>query len=104
MKKLIFASLMFIATFLLLSIELKGQPLFTHLHQWALPVTRQFQSGAEKFVGSGLNGTRSVGERLFNNSIPAAKNAMPQMIKAPEENIPEAQKKELDTLLKDYAR
>lgn len=104
MKKLLFALGMFVATFLLLSIELKGKPLFSHLHEFALPATRGFQRGAEKLVGGGLGRTRDVGEQLFNNTIPKSAVKLPEMIKAPEENIPEAQKKELDSLIKDYSR
>ncbi len=103
MKKLVFAFVMFIATFLLLSIELKGRPLFAHLQEWTTPMTRKLQQGGESLLGRRLSDTRQVGQQLFNNSLPQAGKVL-ENVKAPEESLSEAEKKELDSLIKNYSR
>jgi hypothetical protein len=110
MKKLFMACGMFVATFLLLTINVGGKTLFEHLYQMAKPLTTKAQSGIEGVMGRGVEGTRSVGQQLFNNSVPAStQSAIPSSgaarnFKAPEEKLSEAEKKELDSLIKGYAK
>jgi len=109
MKKLFMAFGMFVATFFLLTIDVGGKTLFEHIYQWAKPLTTSAQAGIEGMMGRGYDGTRSVGQQLFNNSVPTSKTTSgstgpTKKFKAPEEKLSEAEKKELDSLIKGYAR
>lgn len=107
MKKLVMSLAIFVATYLLLSIEINDRPIFAHLHEWTAPATRGAQDLIQGAFGKGYEGTRSVGKQLFNNTLPAtqsAQNLVPKNFKAPEESLSEAEKKELNNLIKNYSR
>jgi hypothetical protein len=107
MKKLIMSLAVFAATYLLLSIEISDRPIFAHLHELTSPATRGLQGLVEGAFGKGYEGTRSVGKQLFYNTLPAAqsaRNLVPKNFKAPEESLSEAEKKELNNLIKNYSR
>ena len=107
MKKLIMSLAIFMATYLLLSIEINDRPIFTHLHGLTSPLTRGAQGLIEGAFGKGYEGTRTVGRQLFNNTLPAAqsaRNLVPKNFKAPEESLSEAEKNELNNLIKNYSR
>lgn len=102
------------ATYLLLSIEIGNRPLFSTLYSVTSPLTTAAQKLIGQLVGAGVAGTRSVGEKLFQNShpktgvsslipaLPAASKA--KSPSAPQEDIPEAERRELDDLIKNYSR
>jgi len=108
MKKLLLAFGMFAATYLLLSIDLDGRTLFEHLYKVTSPLTVSLQRSIEGMMGRSYEGTREVGKKLFNNSLPEnsrpAQVVVPKNFKAPEESLSEAEKKELNNLIKNYSR
>ncbi len=104
MKKLVMSLGVFLATYLLLSIEVGQRPIFQHLYGATAPVTKQLQAWAEALVGAGVDGTKTVGSKLFQNTVPEVKAKATKNFKAPEEIISEAEKQKLDNLLKSYSR
>lgn len=108
MKKLLLAFGMFAATYLLLSIDLSGKTLFEHLYKVTSPLTTSLQRSIERMMGRSYDGTRDVGRKLFNNSLPAssrpAQAAGPKNFKAPEESLSEAERSELNSMIKNYSR
>lgn len=107
MKKLLMALGMFAATYLLLSIDLDGRTLFEHLYKITSPLTVSLQRSIEGMMGRSYDGTREVGKKLFNNSLPATKTpaiAVPKNFKAPEESLSEAERSELNSMIKNYSR
>ena len=107
MKKLFMAFGMFAATYLLLSIDLDGKTIFQHLYKSTSPLTVSLQRSIEAMMGRSYDGTREVGKKLFNNSLPQAKApavAVPKNFKAPEESLSEAERSELNSLIKNYSR
>lgn len=107
MKKLIMSIAVFTATYLLLSIELSGGTLFSHLYSVTAPLTKSAQRMVEAALGKSVDETKSVSKQLFNNTLPQAEKAkalVPQKLKAPEENLSEAEKAELNSLIKTYSR
>lgn len=107
MKKLVMSFAVFVATYLLLSIEIGNQPLFSHIYQTTYPATKAVQDMIESAFGKGYSGTKNVGKKLFDNSVPASKSISDMAaknFKAPEESLSEAEKKELNNLIKNYSR
>jgi hypothetical protein len=95
MRKLISSTAMFIATFLLLSIQLNNKPIFEHIYQHTSPLTVRLQNYLEDLVNHGLDSSKSVGEKIFKNSVPNRAKS-----KAPEENLSGADKAELENLIR----
>jgi hypothetical protein len=108
MKKLLLAFGMFAATYLLLSIDLDGKTLFERLYRVTSPLTVSLQRSIEGMMGRSYDGTREVGRKLFNNSLPEssrpAQAIVPRKLKAPEESLSEAERSELNSLIKTYSR
>mgnify|MGYP001107074561 CR=1 FL=1 len=107
MKKLFMAFGMFAATYLLLSIDLDGKTIFQHLYKSTAPLTISLQRSIEAMMGRSYDGTRAVGKQLFNNSLPMTNTpavVVPKNFKAPEENLSEAERSELNSLIKNYSR
>lgn len=98
---------MFTATYLLLSIEVGNKPIFQSIYKVTAPLTTAAQKYIAGLVGSGISGTRTVGEKLFQNSSPRSGAALgPKKRRspsAPQENIPEAERRELNDLIKGYS-
>lgn len=103
---------MFVATYLLLSIEVGNKPLFDRLYSLTSPATRAAQEMVERLAGKGMSGSRKVGQQLFQNSVPVRSSARShssdlaapkaKSLSAPQEHIPEAERQELDDLIKSY--
>lgn len=107
MKKLLMSFAVFAATYLLLSIELSGGTIFGHLYAVTAPLTRSAQRMVEAAFGKGVDGTKSVGKQLFSNTLPAAavpKAMVKPALRAPEESLSEAERAELNSLIKSYSR
>ncbi len=108
MKKLFLAFGMFAATYLLLSIYLDGRTLFEHLYKVTSPLSVSLQKSIEAMMGRSYDGTREVGKKLFINSLPEnslpTHVAVPKNFKAPEESLSEAERSELNSLIKTYSR
>ncbi len=116
MKKLIACLAMFAATFFLLSLDTGGITLFERLHRLAAPVTGGIQRVVGSVLGRGWDGSRAVGRKLFQNSVPNlpsspsratvvnAAAAVKASAALPQEDLREAERAELRSLIKDYAR
>jgi hypothetical protein len=101
--KMIFAAFsIFVATYLLLSIDLSGRPIFSYLYKITAPFSKSIQRSVESLMGKGIVESKEVGGKLFNNSLPKKSTALKKE-KAPEENLSEAEKIELNSLIKNYA-
>ena len=113
MRKLFSCFAIFTATYLLLSIEIGNKPLFEKLYHVTAPLTSAAQRFIAGLVGSGISGSRTVGNKLFQNSTPRLNSGLQRSISkpvlkakslsAPQENIPEAERRELDDLIKGYS-
>ncbi len=109
MKKLFMSLGIFISTYFLLSIDISDRPVFAHLYDITSPITKSIQRYVEGLMGQSLEGGKDIGEKLFNNSVPkrlntAEKILAPQKQTAPAENLSEAEKHELNSLIKNYSR
>jgi len=111
LRKLLACFSIFVATYLVLSIEIGGKPLFSTLYRVTAPLTGAAQSFIGRMVDSGMEGTREVGGKLFQNSNPAtrAKSALRPIVhskgpSAPQETILEDERRELHDLIKDFDR
>ncbi len=109
MKKLIMSLGIFISTYFLLSIDISDRPIFDHLYDITSPMTKSIQRYVEGLMGQSLEGGKDIGEKLFNNSVPkkvnsASKMLAPQKQSAPAESLSEAEKQELNSLIKNYSR
>ncbi|MCE3012332.1 MAG: hypothetical protein LW878_04630 [Proteobacteria bacterium] len=101
MKKIIGSVAIFIATFLLLSINLKEKPVFSYIYSYFGPLTKELQNKVEYLVKFGLDGSKAFGSKIFHNSIPQHKENLEfnKTIK-PLENVSAKDQKELDDLIK----
>ena len=109
---------MFTATYLLLSIDIGGRPLFAAFYKLTSPATTAAQSMIEDLIGSGVRSSKKVGHKLFENSVPSLPASRsrastdsfqtiqsapkPKGLSAPQEHIPETERRELDNLIKSY--
>lgn len=109
MKKLLMSLGIFLSTYFLLSIDVNDRPLFAHLYDITSPMTKSIQRYVEGLMGQSLESGKDIGEKLFNNSVPKKLNASDKIIAlkkqtAPAENLSEAEKQELNSLIKNYSR
>ncbi|MFN9111112.1 MAG: hypothetical protein ACK5XN_13700 [Bacteroidota bacterium] len=109
MKKLFMSLGIFISTYFLLSIDVSDRPIFDHLYDITSPLTKSIQQYVEGLMGQSLEGGKDIGEKLFNNSVPKKMNTTnkvfaPQKQTAPAEDLSEAEKQELNSLIKNYSR
>lgn len=112
LKKIVMSFAMFSATYLLLSVRVSGVPLFTHLYRLTSPATLAVQAWIENVGGKGWQGSRRVGHSLFHNSLPTTHGRSQNLHRTslqvgsgiPQENLGETEKRELDNLIKNYAR
>jgi len=99
MKKIIGSLAIFVATFLLLSINLQNKPVFSHIYQYSSPLTHGLQKKVEYIVKFGLDGSKAFGSKIFHNSIPhTSKKTI--LSKKPLEDVTEKEQKELNDLIK----
>ncbi|MBY0516127.1 MAG: hypothetical protein K2P81_04420 [Bacteriovoracaceae bacterium] len=103
MKKIFAAFSIFVATYFLLSIDLSGRPVFSYLYDLTSPFSKSLQKSVESLMGKGIVESKEVGGKLFNNSLPK-KATILKNEKAPEESLSEAEKIELNSLIKNYAK
>lgn len=112
MKKLLSCLAIFTATYLLLSIEVGNRPLFERLYRLTAPLTTSTQRALSHLIGSGISGSRTMGQKLFQNSTPKLSTGIPsnkytapkaKSPSAPQEDIPEAERRELDELIKGFS-
>lgn len=102
---------MFTATYLLLSIQVGNKPLFQRIYQMTAPATLAAQEFIGEMFGAGVSAGKKVGQKIFQNSLPKAssnsKARFPAQkakgLSAPQENIPEAERRELNDLIKSYS-
>lgn len=108
LKKIAMCCAMFAATFILLSITVGDSPLFTKIYRWTSPVTTATQNFIAKMVGSGWESSRTVGRKIFHNSHPkraaASSSSVKTPVVAPQEEVPENDRQQLNDLIKDYAK
>ncbi len=109
MKKLFMSLGIFISTYFLLSIDISDRTIFAHLYDITSPMTKSIQRYVEGLMGQSLEGGKDIGEKLFNNSVPKKVNSPSKMLAplkqtAPAENLSEAEKQELNSLIKNYSR
>lgn len=101
MRKIIGSLVMFVATFFVLSINLKSKPIFSHIYQYTAPLTKGLQNQLQGLVDKGLDGSKVVGRQIFNNSVPTAKSSISSKNeKAPADNLSGADRDKLDSLIK----
>lgn len=99
----------FIATVLLLSIEISGRPIFSHIYRIISPATQTAQNATEDFFDRSMNKTQKYSKKLFDNSVPKVDDAVKskmsgvkKSVKEPLEKITEEEKQELDELIKSH--
>lgn len=110
-RKFVVCCAMFTATYLLLSIEVGNRPLFQCIYQLTAPATIAAQEFIGQMFGAGVSATKKVGQKLFQNSLPqsnsVSKGRIPvskaKSLSAPQEDIPEAERRELDDLIKGFS-
>ncbi len=112
-KKILFSGVLVMATYLVLSVQVEGKPLFTRLYGWTAPLTARVQAVASNLFGAGLQGSRAVGRKLFQNSVPAAKPSPAAATggplralapTAPQDDVTPEDRQALDRLIQNYAR
>ena len=101
MKKIFGSVAIFMATFLLLSINLKEKPVFSYIYSYSGPLTKGLQKKVEYLVKFGFDGSKAFGAKIFHNSIPQHKANLEfnKTIK-PLDNVSTKDQKELDDLIK----
>lgn len=95
---------------LLLSIEIKDKPIFTHIYGVISPATQYAQNTTEDFFSRSVNKTETYSKKLFDNSVPKVKDSVKSrlaaqkkiLVEEPAERITEQEKKELDSLIKNH--
>ena len=101
MKRIVGSMAIFVATFLLLSINLKEKPVFSHIYKYSAPFTFKLQKKIEHIVKFGFDGSKAFGFKIFHNSIPHHKsNSNFRNSLKPQEEISKKDKSELDDLIK----
>ncbi len=108
MKKIFQFLGLFFATVLFLSIEIKDKTIFGHIHTMISPSTRAAQNAIASFFNRSVDNTHSYSKRLFDNSIPKAKDSIKSKMSSskkvgkPLEEITHLEKEELDELIKSH--
>lgn len=70
MFSLIRFSLSFLFSFLILSIPINKESLFTHIHEASAPFTNEFIGVLSKNTTKAINETTEIGRRAFSNTKP----------------------------------
>jgi hypothetical protein len=98
-----------IAFFLVLSITVKDQPLFSYVYDFISPATKSAQDATEGFFKRSVSGTQSYSKKLFDNSVPRVKDSVKSKLSStkkevaePAERITEGEKDQLDQLIKNH--
>ena len=60
----------FVFSFLILSIPINDQSLFTHIHEASAPFTEEFIGVLSKNTTKAINETTEIGRRAFSNTKP----------------------------------
>jgi hypothetical protein len=108
MKTIIKTFGLLLGFFLLLSITVKGKPLFTHLYGFISPVANYAQSGIENFFSRSLSSTQTYSKKLFDNSVPRMNDSVKsklsgsKKIGAPQEDVSSDDQRQLDQLIKNH--
>ena len=99
----------FIATFLFLSIDIKGKTIFAHMYKFISPMTKTAKNAVENFFDSSVNTTQSYSKKIFDNSVPRVKDSVKSKMSGlskgagkPLEEITTEEKQELDELIKSH--
>jgi hypothetical protein len=99
----------FIATVLLLAIEINGKPIFGHIYRVISPATQSAQEATENFFDRSVNKTQKYSRKLFDNSVPKVNDAVKskmsgvkKSVQEPLEKITPEEKAELDELIKSH--
>ena len=99
----------FLATVLLLAIEVKGNPIFGHIYNVISPATQSAQEATENFFDRSVNKTQKYSRKLFDNSVPKVNDAVKskmsgvrKSVQEPLEKITPEEKAELDELIKTH--
>lgn len=101
MKRILGSIAIFVATFLLLSINLKDKPVFSHIYKYSAPFTFTLQKKVEHIVKFGFDGSKAFSSKIFHNSIPHHKsNTDFRNSLKPQENVSRKDQNELNDLIK----
>ena len=90
----------------LLSINIKGRPVFGHIYEFISPATNQAQKSAEDLMEKSLSNTKKYSKKLFDNSVPRMKDSVKSKLSSreragePAERITEKEKAQLNDLIK----
>ncbi len=93
------------AFFLILSITVKGTPVFDHLYGLTAPVTRGAQSWVENFLFLSVKNTRTYSKKIFENSLPrvsGGKLRASNEVGDSAELVSEKDKERLEALIKNH--
>jgi hypothetical protein len=102
MKNLLGSLTIFISTYFLLSIDLKNKTIFDHIYYYTSPYTSILQKKAENFVKFSILNSKDFTVKIFKNSIPSqTKSQTKHSKKAPADSLTEADREELQSLIKD---
>jgi hypothetical protein len=92
----------------LLSINIKGRPVFGHIYEFISPATRHAQKSAEDLMEKSFSTTKKYSKKLFDNSVPRMKDSVKSKLSSteragePAERITEKEKAELGDLIKNH--
>ena len=108
--KTIFSIFGLLVVFLvMLSVEISGKPIFSHIYGVISPATKSAQNATQKFFSKSVDSTQTYSKKLFNNSEPRVRDAVKsklsstkKMVSEPAEKITDEEKKELDQLIKNH--
>lgn len=99
----------FTATVLFLAIEIKGEPIFSHIYDVISPATQATQEATEDFFERSMNKTERYSRKLFDNSVPRVNDAIQSTmsgvkknVQEPSEKITDTEKAQLDELIKSH--
>lgn len=107
-KSAIKLSILLVVFVFLLSINIQGRPVFSHIYKFISPATKHAQQSAEDLMEKSLSTTRKYSKKLFDNSVPRMKDSVKSKLSStqregePAEKITEKEKSELDALIKNH--
>jgi hypothetical protein len=98
MKKLFFSFLMFLSTYLLLSININNESVFNLLYRFTSPYSNELQTKIELMMEKSVDNTKEIGKKIFQNSSPS----LNKKTKAPvKDHLTEADKNDLKNLIEE---
>ena len=95
-------------TLLILSIEVGGKPIFSHIYQYISPMIKTTQAKTSQFFNQSMDRTSSYSKKIFDNSVPRigqklqAKATIQYQNLPAQEEIHQNEKAELEQLIKTH--